>query len=152
MDGLLQLVEVAVRALSPGINDPFTACACLDRLGSALAFLITRGRPRCTVRDKDGRLRLILNQPEFSGHAAAAFNQIRQNGTGNPAVLIRMLEVMRTVVQLTASSEVRSVLGKHGRMVVETAERSLEQQEDRRDVKRAWELLDREMGQTSETC
>lgn len=62
-----------------------------------------------------------------------------------------MLEVLRTVVQLTASSEVRSVLGKHGRMVVETAERSLEQQEDRRDVKRAWEVLDREMAQTAET-
>ncbi len=59
-----QLVEIALRALSPGINDPFTAIACVDRLGSALCRLARRDMPSAHRFDEQGRLRLVAFGPE----------------------------------------------------------------------------------------
>jgi uncharacterized membrane protein len=97
-----QLSEVAVRALSPAINDPFTAMACLDWLGAALCRA-GRGRTPDPVRtDGEGRVRVIYRHPiTFSGMADAAFHQIRQFGARSPAVMLRMLEVITTVIRCT---------------------------------------------------
>lgn len=70
----LQLVEIAVRALSPGINDPFTAVACVDRLGSALCRLARRDMPSPFRFDLDGRLRLVAPGSTFAGIVDMAFN------------------------------------------------------------------------------
>ena len=89
-----QLVEIAVRALSPGINDPFTAIACVDRLGSGLCRLARRDMPSSLRFDPHRRLRLRLVAPgsSFAGMVDRAFTQIRQSARSNPAVAIRMLD------------------------------------------------------------
>lgn len=92
-----QLVEIAVRALSPGINDPFTAINCIDWLGVATAQLARRGMPARCYRDDDGQVRLIANAPTFPGVVDAAFQQIRQAGAGHVAVAIRLLETFTAV-------------------------------------------------------
>jgi uncharacterized membrane protein len=89
-----QLVEIAVRALSPGINDSFTAVACVDRLGSALCRLAHRELPSPFRFDDSGRLRLVVPGSTFAGIVDVAFNQIRQSGRSNPAVAIRMLDAI----------------------------------------------------------
>ena len=61
-----QLVEIAVRALSPGVNDPFTAITCVDRLGSALRRLAERDMPRGFRNDQKGRLRLVVPTTGFA--------------------------------------------------------------------------------------
>ncbi len=94
---LLQLVEIAVRALSPGINDPFTAMTCIDRLGSALGKLAGRDRPVAFRRGKEGALRVIAEGSGFDRFVAAAYDQIRQNSRGNVAVTIRLLEALAEV-------------------------------------------------------
>lgn len=87
-----QLVEIAVRALSPGINDPFTAMTCIDRLTASLCMLARRRIPSPVRRDEDGRVRVIARPWTFRGAIDAAFDQIRQNARGNAAVSIRLLE------------------------------------------------------------
>src|SRR5690606_11094881 len=57
---LQELVEIAVRALSPGINDPFTACTCVDRLAAGLAKMATRGDPPHFLNDAQGLPRVKL--------------------------------------------------------------------------------------------
>lgn len=89
-----QLVEIALRALSPGINDPFTALNCIDRLGAALALLASRQLPSRYLRDSTGRIRVITNPLTYSGIVDAAFNQVRQISHGNAAVTFRMLELI----------------------------------------------------------
>lgn len=89
-----QLVEIAVRALSPGINDPFTAIACVDRRGSALCRLARRDMPSPFRFDDHGRLRLVAPGSTYAGIVDTAFNQIRQNARSNPAVAIRMLDAI----------------------------------------------------------
>ncbi|MCA9041035.1 MAG: DUF2254 domain-containing protein [Planctomycetaceae bacterium] len=89
----LQLVEIAVRALSPGINDPFTAMSCIDRLSGALCQLAEREAPEIIRRDQSGTPRLILkNVDGFPEVLNDAFNMIRQNGSRSIAVSIRLLE------------------------------------------------------------
>ena len=95
-----QLVEVAVRALSPGINDPHTAVSVLDRFGAALCELAPLHLPTGVLL-QEGRPVVVIPNADYGGLADAMFHMIRQNGTGSTAVLIRMLDV------LTAGSQLR---------------------------------------------
>ena len=92
-----QLVEVALRALSPGINDPFTAMTCIDWLGEALSRLAESGMPSSERRDADGRVRLLLDPLTFEGMADAALKQIRQAGVSHVAVALRMLDTLQAI-------------------------------------------------------
>ena len=74
-----QLVEVAMRALSPSISDPFTAMAVIDRLTTSLAKIMRRGQPRCVWADEDGKVRLLAPSLSFADTLEEAFRQIRQH-------------------------------------------------------------------------
>lgn len=87
-----QLVEVGVRALSPGINDFNTAIVTIDRLTGALADAFKRGLPLSTLQDEDGEIRVWLSSITYAGLVENAFNEIRQCARGNVAVSIRLME------------------------------------------------------------
>ncbi|MEO8043518.1 MAG: DUF2254 domain-containing protein [Spartobacteria bacterium] len=92
-----QLVEVALRALSPGINDPFTAITCIEWLGASLIRVAERRMPSRWRYDKKGQLRIITDVTDFEGIANAALNQLRQYGCKSVAVTIRLLEVLTRI-------------------------------------------------------
>ena len=89
-----QLVEVALRALSPAINDPFTAMAAIDWLGAALARLATEDFPPRYRYDDGGRLRVVADVTTFGGIAHTIFSRIRHYGGTSPVVLNRLLEAV----------------------------------------------------------
>lgn len=89
-----QLVEIALRSLSPAVNDPFTALNCIDRLASALALLGTRQLPSRYVRNDADEIRIIINPITYSGIVDAAFNQVRQLAQGKASVTFRMMELI----------------------------------------------------------
>ena len=97
--GIRQLVEIAVRALSPGINDPFTAMTCVDYLGAALCQAAQRRIPSHYRYDKENKLRVIADAVTFEGMIEAAFNQIRQYGRSSVAVSIRLLETFTVIAR-----------------------------------------------------
>jgi uncharacterized membrane protein len=82
-----QLVEIAVRALSPGVNDPFTAMTCPDRLGAALCNLAGRALPSSARYGEDGQLRVIAPVPSFAELMNLAVDSIRHHGRADPRVL-----------------------------------------------------------------
>ena len=131
-----QLVEVAVRALSPAINDPFTAIGCLDWLGAALCRA-GRGRTPDPVRkDAAGRVRVIHRCPiSFAGLVDGAFNQIRQFGARSPAVMLRMLETIETVLRCTRGDpdEVAALL-RHAEMIHRAGLDGAPEPRDRADI------------------
>lgn len=137
-----QLVEVAVRALSPGINDPFTAMNCLDRLGAGLCHLARREIPSGFRRDEDDRLRVIATGTEtFVGIVDAAFHQIRQYGRDSVAVTIRSLEVIKQVVECVDRDPNRAVLLKHAEMICRGAQEALPEPQDRLDVTQRYQAV-----------
>jgi len=139
--GIMQFVEVAVRALSPGVNDPFTAIACIDRLGSAMRRLAPRPLPGAWRRDKEGVCRLRLATTDFAGHLDAAFNQIRQNAGGSVAVLARLMEALVAVADATRDPERRKALRHQGEMVLEAAKRNLAEARDREAIEQRHAIL-----------
>lgn len=89
-----QLVEVALRALSLGVNDPFTAICCVHHLGAALARLAAGQAPSRYRHDEDRRLRVIADVTDFEGATDAAFDQIRQAARTSTVVTMALLETL----------------------------------------------------------
>lgn len=100
-----QIVEIAVRALSPGVSDPFTAIECVDRLGQAVGFVAERDLPPNAKQDEAQQLRFVGPGLTFGGVMDAAFNQIRQHARGNVAVLIRLLATYAVIGERCRTSE-----------------------------------------------
>lgn len=129
-----QLVQVAVRALSPGINDPFTAITCVDWLGVALSSVASREMPSKYLYGRDGRLRVITDTVSFPGIADTAFNQIRQAARNNVAVSIRLLETIKAVAGAARTREQRQSLLTHAEKIRREVGRAGIDMDDMEDV------------------
>ena len=92
-----QLVEVALRALSPGINDPFTAIECANRLAEGLCIVVRRPRPSAYRFDDERRLRVIAEPMNLRDLTHAAFDPIARAGGGNGDVALHLLQVLATI-------------------------------------------------------
>ncbi len=92
-----QLVEIAIQALSTGVNDPFTTMTCVDHFGSVLCRLAQRDMPSPYRYDHQDQLRVITPVFTFRDVTDAALNQIRQYGRSSTAVTIRLLETIAEV-------------------------------------------------------
>jgi uncharacterized membrane protein len=106
----LQLVEVAARALSPGINDPFTAIMCLDRLGAALAILAGRELPSPVRRDDGGTARVIAPISSFSDILELSLVEIICYGGSDPMVVARIFALIDSVWDCTRTEKQRDAL------------------------------------------
>lgn len=113
--GLQQLVDVALRALSPGINDPTTACMCIDRLGALLGRLGRRSMPS-PERFEHGQLRVIAPAPDFGRLLADAFDPVVRHSRGDLQVLRSVLDALATVIDSVDAPARRHAL--KGRLAV----------------------------------
>lgn len=136
-----QLVEIAVRALSPGINDPFTVIACLDQFSTTLADLAERTIPSGYYYDSDGHLRVISDAVTFKGLIDAAFNQIRQHGQSDVAVTIRLLEVIAIIIARAKTDEQREALVRQAEMIMRTSNKIIPEPNDRQDIADRYQLV-----------
>ena len=89
-----QLVEMSVRAMSPAINDPFTAMTCLDHIGEGLALFLRQGEKSSRYYDQNNRLLLILEPVTFAELLDGAFDMLRHCSCDNASVLQHMLAVI----------------------------------------------------------
>jgi uncharacterized membrane protein len=127
---LQQGVEIAVRALSLGINDPFTAINCVDWLGSALARVGREPPPATVHRDRDGVPRVIVPMPDFGALMDTAFGQLRQYAGRSPAVIVRMLDVLGSLAVVCAGVPHRAAIGAHAARIVGVARLHVEDEAD----------------------
>lgn len=108
-----QLVEMAVRAMSPAINDPFTAMTCLDHLGNGLALFARQGGESLDIYDRDVHLRLLFEPVTFDVLLSAAFDMLRHASCDNASVLLHMLEVIDVIGKEAQAPEARQQLLRH---------------------------------------
>jgi uncharacterized membrane protein len=128
-----QLVEIAVRALSPGINDPFTALAVVNRLGAALECAAAHPEPEPLHFDDKGVVRVRAHTTSFAGLLDASFNQIRQAASGNAAVLIQMSETLGQLAVVVDDRARRAGLLAHLQKIERAARRNLPDPADLQD-------------------
>jgi len=130
-----QLVEIAIRALSPAVNDTFTGMTCVDWLGDALCKIALRWEPRRVYRDDDGAIRVIAATQSFERLVDRSFDKIRQAGRGMPAILIRQLEALTRVCQYAQQREQLVALSRQASMIVQSGADSIADAADLADVR-----------------
>ncbi|MGM0406063.1 MAG: DUF2254 domain-containing protein [Thermoplasmatota archaeon] len=133
-----QLVEIALRALSPSINDPFTAMACIDRLGATLCCLTNKAFPSAFRYSAEGTLRVISKPPTFKGILNTAFNQIRQYGSTSVAVTIRLLETLKIIAGQARTSEQRQAIRQQADIIVRTSQDTIKDKSDKNDIQQCY--------------
>ena len=136
-----QLVEIAIRALSPAVNDTFTALACIDWLGDGLCKIADRWQPVSVRRDATGQVRVITITVGFRRLVERAHDKIRQASRGMPAVMIRQLDGLAKVMADTTSAAQREVLLEQAAMILRASEESVPEEADRADVRRRYDAV-----------
>lgn len=128
--GIQQVVDIALKALSPGINESTTAISCIHYLAVIQARLASRqiGTRR---RANDGRLRVIAERPTFEGLLDQAFDEIRRNAEGNVSVLDELLIAMSTIGTFSHDADRRRALRRHVVEISAVADRSVAAPSDR---------------------
>jgi uncharacterized membrane protein len=134
-----QLVEIAIRALSPAVNDTFTALTCIDWLTDGLSRLAGRSLPESFHRDASGIVRLIQPGLTYRRIVDGAFDKIRQAARGMPAVLIRQLVGLTRIAVGTDDERARAALRRQADMILRESEESVPEKEDRDDLARRYE-------------
>lgn len=117
-----QLVEIALRALSPSINDPYTAITCIDKLSSTLCSLAMREFPKSNFKDDNNELRLHCKALTFIDVANAAFDQIRIHARNNVTVTIRLLESLEQLALRANNKEQYQFIYEQIKMISEQQE------------------------------
>ncbi len=137
--GVQQLSDIAVKALSPGINDPTTAIICIGHLSEIIVLLANRGKPDEVRSSNDGSVRVILQGPPFAQIAGVAFDQIRHYGVGDPTVAEYLVSSLRRIAALIPPAR-RPTIVRHARLVLTTMRTKVSVPEDRARVERvaAW--------------
>jgi uncharacterized membrane protein len=137
--GVAQIVEIAIRALSPAINDTFTGIASVDLLGEALTILAEAPQSSGRWFDMDGMLRLQVRPLLLPRLVKQAFDQIRQASADNPAVLIRLLSTIGRLAPKLQGEGGRAALAEQAAAVWETANTRPLVKMDREDIEAAWQ-------------
>ncbi|CAM4080890.1 DUF2254 domain-containing protein [Vreelandella rituensis] len=133
------LVEIAVRALSSGINDPFTAIAVIDRLGASLSEMMRRDLQPEVFCDAAGVVRVVGRASSFRGFVDVAFHQIRQAAATHPAVIIQMLSIIAQLAVNVRLSSQRDALLDHAIIIAEAGRRGASEASDIADIERSYQ-------------
>jgi uncharacterized membrane protein len=136
-----QLVEIAIRALSPAVNDTFTALTCIDWLSAGLSRLSGRTLVEAFYRDSFGRVRLIESDPSYAKMVNRAFDKVRQAARGMPAVIIRLLHALTVITEQATSDSQRRILLRQADMILQEAEESLKNKNDLEDIRARYRRL-----------
>ena len=135
-----ELVEIAARALSPGVNDPMTAVTCLDWLGAGGTEFATRQMPEAVRYDEDGAPRLIAEPDSFAFFVDRGFGRLRQYASADVIAALHWLRVVGEVAASCRTADQIGVLQSEAALFREQAEASLDGP-DAREVNERAEAL-----------
>jgi uncharacterized membrane protein len=145
-----QLVEMATRAMSPAINDPFTAMTCLDYIAEGLALFIRQGEKGAHYYDLDGRLRLVLEPVTFEELLATAFDMLRHASCDNASVLLHLLEAIEVIGREAKSPEARQLLRRQVGLIQAECQASRLIETDRERIQQTSEAILKKLSGTED--
>lgn len=132
--GIRQIVDIALKALSPGVNDTTTAVNCIDQLGDIVGNIAGRRIP-VRVRSQNEIPRVIVAASDFQGYVETAFDQVRVSGKANQAIFERMLTALSYVAECTDEKLRREIIRRQIEMVGAAAEKTLETDYEKEKVR-----------------
>jgi uncharacterized membrane protein len=138
--GIDQLVEIAIRALSPAVNDTFTAMTCIDWLGDSLCKIAVEWHPESLHQDHLGAIRLITVPVSYERLVQRSFEKVRQAAGGMPAVLIRQLDALSKVMAVAPPGRTQVLLDQAA-MIARVSERTIAEPADQADIAASYQAL-----------
>ena len=117
--GVIQIVDIALRAISPAVNDPSTAISCIDQLTRILIRWLERDPPEALLYDPPQMLRVAMPWISLDQLLDTAIEQIRAYATNDAAVSRRLLRLLRDVASTVDDEALRARIAARGRRVVE---------------------------------
>ena len=117
--GVLQIVDIALKAISPAVNDPTTAISCVDQLSRLLIRFTARHMPEAMLYDLQGTPRVSVQWIDSERLLDSAFEQIRMYSKGDVAVSLRLLRALGDIATATTDATLRRALFERGRHVVD---------------------------------
>jgi uncharacterized membrane protein len=139
--GLDQLVEIGIRALSPAVNDTFTALTCIDWIGDSLYKVTGRWQPTRVYRDSNGVVRVIVTETTWERLVQRAFEKVRQAAAGMPAVMIRQLSALAKIMERATTTHDRQILLDQAAMIERLSAATVAEPADRADITDAYERV-----------
>jgi uncharacterized membrane protein len=128
--GLRRLVDIGNKALSPAVNDPYTAIQAVHHLSVLLCLLARRRLGDLLRRDGRGTVRLAVPFPQFPDYLRLATAQIRRSGAGEPEVARSLVRLFRDVGGIAGTEERRQACARNLWLVLEDAKRETAQPAD----------------------
>ena len=119
--GVIQIVDIALRAISPAVNDPSTAISCIDQLSCILIRWLGRAPPPSVLCDPPHVPRVIIPWIDLEGMLDLTFEQIRHYAAADLAVNLRLLRAMGDIAATTQRYDVHRALAARARILVERA-------------------------------
>jgi uncharacterized membrane protein len=116
--GIIQIVDIALRAMSPAVNDPSTAISCVDQLSRIIILWISRIPPPSHYYAPPHVLRLFVPWISFDGLLDTAFEQIRHYSAADVAISLRLLRAFRDIASTTQHTDLRNKLVERAKRVV----------------------------------
>jgi uncharacterized membrane protein len=129
--GLRQMVDIALRALSPAINDPYTGVQVVHHVSAVEAVLASRAIEDDVRRDGSGNVLVWLPYPGFATYLHVGCSQICRYGTREPLVLAALLQLLSAVAQNCVDPSRRDAVRTQIDLVVRAAEREFADESDR---------------------
>jgi uncharacterized membrane protein len=139
--GFDQLVEIALRALSPAVNDTFTGMTCVDWIADCLCRIAPIWHPHRVRRDSEGNIRVIAFQPSFERLVERTFDTIRQAAIGMPAIMIRQLDAIAKVIEQVPDRQRRTALIRQAEAIQRSNLATVPDPSDRDDVTERYEAV-----------
>jgi uncharacterized membrane protein len=127
--GIIELMDIAVKAMSPSVNDPTTAVNAVHRLSEVLLDLAWRDRGADVERGDDGRPVVVMRRPRFGDCVDLAFNQVRHYAAGNPTVAVTLLASLGELAALSPE-DARPPVVQQMQHVIRTAHIGITHQHD----------------------
>ena len=116
--GIIQIVDIALRAMSPAVNDPSTAISCVDQLSRIMILWTSRAPPPSQYYAPSHVLRVIVPWMSFDGLLDTAFEQIRHYAAADAAVSLRLMRAFIDIASTTQESALRAKLADRAERVV----------------------------------
>ena len=117
--GILQIVDIALKAISPAVNDPSTAITCVDQLSRILIRMASREPPESLAYDPPGTLRLYVPWPGFERLLDDAFEQIRMYSKADVAVSLRILRALGDIGATSPDEEIQQSVMERAQRIVD---------------------------------
>jgi uncharacterized membrane protein len=127
--GVLQIVDIALKAISPAVNDPSTAISCVDQLSRILIRFASRQAPESVLYDPPGIARVSMLWTDFDRMLDSAFEQIRLYSQTDMAVSLRMLRALGDIAITAPDPAYRRTLVERGRRIIAGCAEKLGEQE-----------------------